>query len=69
MTEFLYNHCWGCHDEVSLNKVSMNIIPGRCVPTLDRIQTVGNHNSYTKKFNDFPVPSRDVTNQTLSGRE
>jgi hypothetical protein len=22
-----------------------------------------------KKVNDFPVPSRDVTNQTLSGRE
>ncbi len=28
-------------------------------------------NSYTlkKKVDDFPVPSRDVTNQTVSGRE
>jgi hypothetical protein len=26
-------------------------------------------NTLQKKFNDFPVPSRDVTNQTLPGRE
>jgi hypothetical protein len=26
-------------------------------------------NIYWKKFSDFPIPSRDVTNQTLPGRE
>jgi hypothetical protein len=30
----------------------------------------GLYYTYTvKKVSDFPVPSRDVTNQTLSGRE
>jgi hypothetical protein len=26
-------------------------------------------NALLKKFTDFPVPSRDVTNQTLPGRD
>jgi hypothetical protein len=31
---------------------------------------IGNVGEYTvKKVNEFPVTSRDVTNQTLSGRE
>ncbi len=53
-----------CQDEVSLNEVSLNmyywnqqshgqLIPGQCVPSLDRIQAVENHNSYSQKLR-FP---------------
>ena len=61
--EFFCLHCFvRCHDEGSLNEVSLNIITGiinhldfktlgqiipeQRVPTLDCIQAVDNHNSY-----------------------
>jgi hypothetical protein len=36
----------------------------------DNMNSIYTVHKYTvKKVTDFPVPSRDVTNQTLSGRE
>jgi len=48
----------------SLLQYSNNIDPLLSLKVLDNFST------YTvKKVSDFPVPSRDVTSQTLSGRE
>ncbi len=37
--------------------------------TLTRLNLTRRYEYTVKKVNDFPVPSRDVTNQTLPGRE